>query len=211
MKLRTNRHAKGFTLIEVLVVIAIMAALAAISWVAVNSINSKEANNKAQTHIDTIAACLNEYKSNAPTPMLWGNGDEDSANALYQMLNSDFDGDGSTDKGLTPFCKQLRYYDPTSGERPEGILYTSAGKNKYVILDPWDEPYYYRLGYGQKGPVTHKSSGKTKAGKTTGKQMEGKGINVDFDIFSLGEDRKGDGKNNKGENKDNISNIKFLK
>ena len=36
------------------------------------------------------------------------------------------------------------------------------------------------------------------------------GINVDFDIFSLGEDGLGDGRTNKDENKDNISNIKFL-
>ncbi|MBR7108534.1 MAG: prepilin-type N-terminal cleavage/methylation domain-containing protein [Akkermansia sp.] len=40
MKLRINRQAKGFTLIEILVVIAILAALTAISWVAFGAVQS---------------------------------------------------------------------------------------------------------------------------------------------------------------------------
>lgn len=209
MKLSINKQAKGFTLIEILVVIAILAALTAISWVAFGAVQSKEANNTANMHIEKIAAALNEYKANAPTPMLWGDGDEASANALYQMLNSDFDGDGSPDKGLTPYCKELQYYDMGSGEKPEGILYTEVSKRKYAILDPWDNHYRYRLGYGQSGPKTH-SDKTSKRGKGGGKEQKGRGINVDFDVFSLGEDGLGDGKNNKGENEDNVSNIKFL-
>ena len=208
MKLRTDKQVKGFTLIEVLVVIAILASLGAIAWVAVGSVQSKEAENTAQLHIEKIAASLNEYKANATTPLLWGDGDEDSANALYQMLNSDFDGDGSPDKGLTSFCKELQYFDPESGERPEGILYTSIGKNKYAILDPWNRYYYYRLGYTLEGPKSYGKSKRTSKGGS--KNLKGKGLNVDFDIFSLGEDGVGNGKNNKGDNEDNISNIKFL-
>ncbi|MBR5184660.1 MAG: type II secretion system protein [Akkermansia sp.] len=209
MKLRTNRKAKGFTLIEVLVVIAIMAALGAIAWVSVGVVQSKEANGTAQMHLDKIAAALNEYKANATTPMLWGNGDEASANALYQMLNSDFDGDGNPDKGLTPYCKELRYYDPESGEKPEGIIYTNIGKNKHAILDPWNNYYFYRLGYSLEGPKSYSGKG-SKRSKGGSQTQKGKGINVDFDIFSLGEDGLGDGRTNKDENKDNISNIKFL-
>ena len=210
MKLRTNRKAKGFTLIEVLVVIAIMAALGAIAWVSVGIVNSKEANNTAQMHVDKIAAALNDYKANATTPMLWGNGDEASANALYQMLNCDFDGDGNTDKGLTPYCKELRYYDSASGEKPEGILYTDIGKNKYAILDPWNNYFFYRLGYSMEGPKSYSGKGGNKRSKGGSQTQKGKGINVDFDIFSLGEDGAGDGRDNKGDNKDNITNIKFL-
>ncbi len=207
MKLRIDRQAKGFTLIEILVVIAILAALGAISWVAVGAVQSKEAENTAQIHLEKIVAAMNEYKANATTPMLWGDGDEDSANALYQMLNSDFDGDGNPDKGLTPACKELRFYDPTSGEKPEGLLYTEIGKRKYGIIDPWGSYFFYRLGYAQEGPKAH---GKAKRSKGGDKKLKGKGLNVDFDIFSLGEDGLGDGKNNKGENEDNITNIKFL-
>lgn len=208
MKLRIDRHAKGFTLIEILVVIAILAALSSIAWVAVGAVQSKEAENTAQLHVEKIVASLNEYKANAETPMLWGNGDEDSANTLYQMLNSDFDGDGSTDKGLTPYCKELKFYDPSTGEKPEGILYTEIGKRKYGILDPWGNYFRYRLGYAQSGPKSY--GGKSKRSKDGGKKQKGKGLNVDFDVFSLGEDGLGDGLDNKDDNADNISNIKFL-
>ena len=36
----------------------------------------------------------------------------------------------------------------------------------------------------------------------------GKGVNPDFDIFSLGVDASGNGLSNKGKNEDNISNVR---
>ena len=50
-----------------------------------------------------------------------------------------------------------------------------------------------------------------KRSKDVDKPRKGPGVNVDFDIFSLGPDGLGDGLSNKGENEDNVSNIKFLK
>lgn len=210
MKLRLNRHAKGFTLIEILVVIAIIAALSSIAWVAVGAVQSKQDENTANLHIEKIVASLNEYKANATTPLLWADGGEAGANALYQMLNCDFDGDGTTDKGYTPFCKELTYYEMGAGEKPEGLLYTEIpGKKKmYGILDPWNNFYYYRLGYAQSGPKT--VAGKVKRGKHNDKVQKGKGLNVDFDVYSMGEDAMGDGRTNKDENEDNITNVKFL-
>lgn len=218
MKIRIRSAKKGFTLIEILVVVAILAALAAIAWTAYDSIMGDKESKTAQMQIEKLAASMNDFMSNAENhdKILYGDGDENSATALYQMLYSDFDGDGQTDsiKGvaLPVSCKELTYYDPSAGERPEGLLFTKTAAGQYVILDPWDRPYRYRLGYGKKGvrAIAGAKGSKMKRGKDVDKPRKGRGMNVDFDIFSLGEDGLGDGLNNKGENEDNISNIKFL-
>lgn len=219
MKLRNHSTSKGFTLIELLVVIAILAALAATAWVIVGSVTSKQDTQTAKAQISKLEASMNEFLSNAELhdKVLYGEGDENSAFALYKMLNSDFDGNGETDsvKGvaLPLCCKELVYYDPDSGERPEGLLYTKNAAGQYVILDPWGNSYRYRLGYARKGVRSSAAAkgGKMKRAKDVDKPRKGPGINVDFDIFSLGPDGLGDGLSNKGENEDNISNIKFLK
>lgn len=219
MKLRIHRASKGFTLIELLVVIAILAALAATAWVVVGSVTSKQDEQTAKAQITKLEASMNEFMSNAELhdKVLYGEGDENSAFALYKMLNSDFDGNGETDsvKGvaLPLCCKELVYYDPASGERPEGLLFTKNEAGQLVILDPWGRGYRYRLGYARKGVRSSASAkgGKMKRSKDVDKPRKGPGVNVDFDIFSLGPDGLGDGLNNKGENEDNVSNIKFIK
>ena len=62
----------------------------------------------------------------------------------------------------------------------------------YAILDPWGNPYCYRLGYSMKDDSNR----------------PGKGMNSDFDIFSRGPDGLGDGMDNRDENEDNISNVR---
>ncbi len=211
MKLLHNRQAKGFTLIEILVVIAIMASLGAIAWVAYGAIDKKKQNNLTQQNINALATCLNSYFNNTTntdkTPILWADGGMESANALYQMLNCDFDGDGKTDKGLTPFCKELVRYEPEDESKPEGIHYRSIGNRKFAIIDAWGNPICYRLGYAKTGAKLKPGKKSRNNEKET---VKGKGINSDFDIYSLGEDGLGDGRTNKDENEDNISNIKFL-
>lgn len=210
MKLARNKQRKGFTLIEILVVIAIMSALGAIAWVAYGAIESRKQNNTTQQHVDMLATCLTDYFSNAKAqdPILWADGGEEGAVALYKMLSGDFDCDGKTDKGRTAYCKQLVHNDPNDTTKQEGIPFHSIGKNKYAIVDAWGRPISYRLGYGKDGTKN------TKAGSSTrnkAKETEkGTGINADFDIYSLGEDGLGNGRTNKDENEDNISNIKFL-
>lgn len=204
MKLLRNKHKKGFTLIEILVVIAILASLGAIAWVAYGSIEKKRLNNLTQQHIEALSVSLTNYFNNAKPedPILWADGGEAGAVALYQMLSGDFDGDGKTDKGRASYCKELVHYEPGDSSKPEGIPYRSIGKNKYAIVDAWGQPISYRLGFEKYGTK--------KPGKKSKEKEQGKGINVDFDIYSLGEDGLGDGLDNKGDNEDNLSNIKFL-
>ena len=65
----------------------------------------------------------------------------------------------------------------------------------YLIIDPWGNPYRYRLGY-----ELEDEKGKT-----------GPGINPDFDIFSQGPDGLGQGKTNADEDADNVTNIRSWK
>lgn len=219
MKLCNHKAAKGFTLIEILVVIAILAALSATAWVVVGSVTSKQDTKTAEMQIAKLAAGMTEFMSNAELhdKVLYGEGDENSAFALYKMLNSDFNGDGETDsvKGVSlPIsCKELTYYDQGSGDKPEGLLYSKNEAGQFVILDPWGRGYRYRLGYGRKGVRSSAAAkgGKMKRSRDVDKPRKGPGVNVDFDIFSLGADGLGDGLSSKGENEDNVSNIKFIK
>ncbi len=208
MKLHTAQQHKGFTLVEILVVITILASLGAISWGIFSALGSKDEETKAKTEIAMMEAKLNEYKSSEELGLLYADDYEEGAFALYQMLKGDFNGDGSTDKGRTCYCDQLVYVAPGSNEKPEGILYTEipGKKRQYGILDPWGNFYSYRLGCEQKGvPAIGKKTTKTK-------KKQGNGLNVDFDIYSRGEDGIGDGLNKSGDNEDNISNVKiFLK
>lgn len=210
MKLQINRKAAGFTLIEILVAIAILATLAAGAWQAKGWLDAKQLNTVAQTQVETLSAAMNAYRADNGDILPAGRGDAVSATELYSALYRDADNDGEPDKDssgvtLMPYCKQLVIIENTKdGEREEGIPCIKvkvSGKNAkgkrvkgkhYAIIDPWNQPYRYRLG--------------CEAMDEDGKV--GKGINPDFDIFSLGPDGKGSGLTKDGDNEDNVSNIK---
>lgn len=209
MKLLNNCTSKGFTLIEVLVAIAILAGLAALGWQAKGWVDSKQMNTLAQSHVGMLAQGMNAYRSDNGDILPHGKGDAVSSTILYSALYCDWDSDGNPDKdenGTTrmPYCEQLIVIENTkSKEREEGIPCIkvkvngkdSKGKRikgkRYAIIDPWNQPYRYRLGC-----EVMDEDGKT-----------GMGINPDFDIFSLGPDGKGDGLTKDAENSDNVSNI----
>ena len=202
MRFSATRKAKGFTLIELLVVIAILAALGSIVWVAWGTFANKKEYARAQVEIGIIAECVEAYLTdNDELP--WGDGDEDSANTIYQIISGDFDGDGETDAGEIRYCKDLQFYSASSADKPNGILCEKLGRGKYAIIDPWGGYYRYIVGHD----VTISSPKDSKRQKKL--PDEGPGFNTKFDIFSQGPDAEGDGLDNEDENADNISNCTF--
>ncbi len=203
---------KGFTLIEVLVVIAILAMLASAAWVAVGMVTARGMTKTAENHIALIAASIDLYKADNSNILPYARGDEWSGHVLYQMISGDYNNDGQPDKDeqgyfRPTYCKSLVINaNPKSDRLQEGLpaykiklaksrdMPRGVKKGRlFAIVDPWRVPYRYCLG--------------CEAESEGGKQ--GIGINADFDVYSLGFDRLGNGKTKKGENEDNVSNIKI--
>lgn len=199
MKFKTTRKAKGFTLIELLVVIAILATLGSIVWVAWGTFANRKEYAVAQAQIHILSECVEAYYTDN-NELPWGDGDEDSANTLYQIVSGDFDGNGQPEK--KQYCKDLQYYRNDEESKPTDIFCEKTGRGRYAIVDPWGGYYRYIVGYDVK-IETPKSLKKSKI------PDEGPGFNIKFDIFSQGPDQEGDGLDNEDENADNISNCAF--
>lgn len=206
MKLNHQHSRKGFTLVEILIGVSILAMLASGMWVAVASYQNKKLVKKAETEITLLEAAMNEYRTDNGGTLPFGRGDEESSNIMYRALSCDDDNDGEPDDvaGVTrmPYCPTFNVIkNPKAAEQGEGIPVLRASirtrdkarKKMLVVIDPWGKPYRYRLG----------CEAEDDKGKT------GEGVNADFDIFSQGPDGKGDSMDKKGDNEDNISNIKL--
>ncbi|SEH72717.1 prepilin-type N-terminal cleavage/methylation domain-containing protein [Akkermansia glycaniphila] len=190
---RHIRLHRGFTLIEILIVIAIIAILMTIGMFAFNAIKEKKRAETVKVTISALSTALDQYRSdNSCYPV--GDGSETSSTKLYEALYRDEDGDGRPDMNpegqgrLKPYWDKLK---PGSSD-PESVN-VKRRNGRYVILDPWGTPYRYRLGSGQNAVDADGN--------------RGNGINADFDIWSLGPDMKGNnGPNKTGDNEDNICN-----
>ncbi len=206
-----RRAKKGFTLIEILIVITIMAFLMAAAWLARNYYITRATMKTAETRLSLIVGAMDAYKADSAGVLPYADGDEWSGHVLYMMLSGDTNNDGKPDKNKSTgqlrstYIQDLHYLKSGEKDAPSGlpVIKRPLMKSKdnpqakgarYIILDPWANAYRYRLG----------CEAETKSKK------EGTGINPDFDIFTVGADGQGDGRNNEGDNKDNLSNIKVL-
>ncbi|MES2981553.1 MAG: type II secretion system protein GspG [Verrucomicrobiota bacterium] len=146
MKLKSRQHHRGFTLIEVLVVITIILLLAGLSLGGLRFVKTKRDNNRAEIHINLISKAIEDYKlDNGDYP-----GDEDAGG-----------GDG---KGESNMLFQALYYDGFMAENPDAIYLSELDPNndsqKWLegtgastkIIDPWKREYLYRRGSGAMNP-----------------------------------------------------------
>ncbi len=208
----SGKHAGGFTLIEIFMVIAILAILGTMGWVASGLVNNRQTTKTAELQVAQMEAGMNGYRVDYGDVVPEGHGDEWSSHVLYRALYCDEDGNGKpdvdkkTNETRTPYCesivplknsKQMREVVdgiPAIKKRVR-VPNSKSSKKVYVIVDPWGNAYRYRQGYEL----------------TNDKGETGKGVNPDFDIYTLGPDGKGNGRNNLKDNEDNISNVRSWK
>lgn len=204
---------RGFTLIEIFVVIAILAILGTLGWQLTGVVNANKLKKTAEIQISQLETGMNAYRQDYGDSLPYGDGDEWSGHVLYKALYCDDNNDGEPDRDKdtkdlkTPYCDAIVTVESLkhAEEIPNGIIATkvnmkssgkiSGSKKKgkfYAIMDPWGKPYLYRLGYSMQD-----DSGRS-----------GNGINSDFDIFSQGPDALGDGLTNRDDNEDNVSNVR---
>lgn len=205
-----SKNAGGFTLIEVFVVIAILAVLGTMGWSATKMIKTRQMNKTAEIQIAQMEVGMNSYRQDNGDLLPPAKGDEWSSHVLYKTLYCDEDGDGEPDSDqetqelrmpyceeITPIATMKHATELLNGIPAIKISVRPSDSNKkkqkrFVIIDPWGNPYRYRLGYELKDD----------------RNRPGKGVNPDFDLFSQGPDGAGNGLTNQHENEDNISNIR---
>lgn len=168
------RKVKGFSLIEILVVIAIIAILVTLTLVALGYVERKRNDETAKVVVQSLSKALQEFEvDNGYYPL--GKGDERSSNSVYVALYGDETNSGRPTENARTKVQNKVYYpqlDPALKSKDSRLAIKLGGE--FVIVDPWGQPYRYRLGFRQKDD----------------KGKEGPGINPDFDLWSVGADGK---------------------
>ena len=140
LKLRKNK--KGFTLVELIVVIAIMAVLAGtIAGVTVSQLN-KQTNNTAKSEAQTLASDLHsfmiDYKLSAPENTAEGNwkaGDEINDKARLAHAVKDFLKENNQDGNIEVIIVDGEVVLPTDNDKIKGNTNNfKAGDHKFYAF-----------------------------------------------------------------------------
>ncbi|MEP4079248.1 prepilin-type N-terminal cleavage/methylation domain-containing protein [Haloferula sp.] len=129
---RAKKNAKGFTLMELLVVVSIMVILAGLTLGVMSYVNQKQAMEQAKIQLGLLELALEDYNSEkgeypANTRSTGTRGSDEIHRALFPMEDDD----------AKVYLTEL---DPLNDS--QGWL--SGSGNDWQILDPWGEEYRYR-------------------------------------------------------------------
>ncbi len=140
-QLKTAYRNKGFTLVEVIVVMAIIVILSGLGLFSFNFVQRKQRAEQANIQIAEMDAKVAEYKLDVGAPLL-GDASDNSSIALYQMLSGDANNDGQLDEGANAYITSM-----VSGGQKRGYKVSPS----YQIMDPYNRPYRYQYP-GQRNP-----------------------------------------------------------
>ena len=130
--------ARGFTLMEIMIVIAIIIVLATMTVAGVSWYKRKAAENKTKVLISSVERALEEYRADTGAFPTVAAADKGSTAEVYKALFGDSDGDGQSNSGETVYLSIL---DPSlTGNK----LNVDKSGSAYVIIDAWFEPLRYQ-------------------------------------------------------------------
>ena len=180
------RSAKGFTLIELIIVIAILATLAGIAYPTYMSIQENAGRTAAKKVCTDIVSAVESFKqdNNGMLPYNTDMVEPDDDDQMYLTTAAGEDADlikvltNREDDDAERRLNSTRdiYLRPDEQEQPRDGLYVNA-TGEISFFDPWGQPYYVVLceeDSGAKDPFTgRRYRGKNSLVYSTGPDQEG--------------------------------------
>lgn len=131
MNINRPKTPRGFTMMELLVVISIIVVLAGLTLGGMNYVNQKQAREKAKVQIGLLQMALEEYKS-------------DNGEFPRGRNRTGENGTGELIKELAPTGSKKVYLPELIEEQAGGQGWLLGGE----IVDPWGNEYRYRVDHG---------------------------------------------------------------
>lgn len=192
VSLKSSSRNRGFSLMELLVVVAIIVILAALTMGGLGFIQRKQAVEKARAQIAMLGTGLEEYKldfGRYPVANDTGADGDQGSNILFRALYWDSDNNGSAVGADVNQRVYLAELDPSSNKQGWSSNPVASAQN--TIRDPWGQNYRYRSGVNGTGAVNADC------------------LNPDFDLWSFGPDSvSGNSAGTDQQAQDNVTNWK---
>lgn len=157
---RTRSQHRGFSLVELLVVISIIVVLAAIVIAAMISVNRTKDIKQTRVTIQNIRLKLEEYANE--NNGIYPTGDDSSSSAIFRALSGDGTGQGQAPENPV-------YWSELNNRKNPALIGTVQGKK--IILDGFGNSIRYRAAFD-----------------TNGELVEDVKNDSDFDLWSTGPD-----------------------
>jgi len=140
---------KGFTLIEVLVVIAIIATFAGISYSVGRTMFDRSKEKESQLRMQELITAINDFEKDHNSLPYTGSSYPNSetqiaGSNLKDLLEVLLDQESATDKQNKKSKKYLSM--PTAKSDKNGIIYNTSGDAEN-ILDGWGEDFHIIIDY----------------------------------------------------------------
>lgn len=151
MKIRSNRRAsRGFTLVELLVVISIIVVLAALSFGAAQVAIKKANTLKTRTSATNIASAVDSYyQEYSKLPVIGGETDEirTEGEAGIEFLTVLLGKEDDTGEMQNP--RKLPFLTVETGKNKNkgGLVYSNGGAGGQIegLYDAWGQPFYIKM------------------------------------------------------------------